>query len=146
MAERIRLTDEELKYAQLFHMATGIEPVDVVVDESFNRIIFVVDRGMAPIAVGRNGTNIKLLKQYIKNMDIEVIERGDSPEELIQNSLYPARVLNVKVVKDSDGKLVAYVTVAPEDKAIAIGRGGKNINRARLLARRYFNIAKVVLL
>lgn len=140
------MTDEELKYAQLFHMATGIEPLDVVIDEEFRRIIFVVDKGMAPLAVGRNGTNIKLLKQYIKSFDIEVIEKGDTPEELIQNSLYPARILNVKLARSSDGQIIAYVSVAPEDKAIAIGRSGKNINRARLLAKRYFNIARVVLL
>ncbi len=140
----IRLTDEELRYAALFEKITGIVPVDTIIDENYNRIIFVVDKGFAPLAVGRGGVNIKRLKELI-GRDVEVVEKGDTPEELIKNCLYPARVLAVKIMKLPSSGIVAIATVHPDDKAIAIGRQGRNISRAKLLAKRYFDIEKVIL-
>jgi len=35
--------------------------------------------------------------------------------------------------------------VHPEDKGLAIGRGGRNISRARILAKRYFDIDNVII-
>ncbi len=139
----IRLTEEELRYAALFEKITGIVPLDTIIDPQYNRIIFVVDKGFAPLAVGRGGVNIKRLKELI-GKDVEVVEKGDTPEELIRNCLYPARVLAVKITKLPSG-YVAIATVHPDDKAIAIGRQGRNINRAKLLAKRYFDIEKVIL-
>ncbi len=140
----IRLTDEELRYAALFEKITGIVPIDTIIDETYNRIIFVVDKGFAPLAVGRGGVNIKRLKELI-GRDVEVVEKGDTPEELIKNCLYPARVLAVKITKLPSSGVVAIATVHPDDKAIAIGRQGRNISRAKLLAKRYFDIEKVIL-
>ncbi len=143
MCPSIRLTEEELRYAVLFEKVTGIVPIDTVIDEQYNRIIFIVDKGFAPLAVGRGGVNIKRLRELI-GKDVEVVEKGDTPEELIKNCLYPARVLAVKIVKLPSGK-AAIATVHPDDRAIAIGRQGRNINRAKLLAKRYFDIDKVIL-
>ncbi len=143
MCPNIRLTEEELRYAALFEKVTGIVPIDTVIDHQYNRIIFVVDKGFAPLAVGRGGVNIKRLRDLI-GKDVEVVEKGDTPEELIKNCLYPARVLAVKIVKLASGK-AAIATVHPDDRAIAIGRQGRNINRAKLLAKRYFDIDKVIL-
>lgn len=140
----IRLTEEELRYAALFEKITGIVPLDTIIDPQYNRIIFVVDKGFAPLAVGRGGVNIKRLKELI-GKDVEVVEKGDTPEELIRNCLYPARVLAVKITKLPSSGYVAIATVHPDDKAIAIGKQGRNINRAKLLAKRYFDIEKVIL-
>lgn len=140
----IRLTDEELRYAALFEKITGITPRDVVIDPTYNRIIFVVDKNFAPLAVGKGGINIKKLKELI-GRDVEVVEIGDTPEELIRNSLYPARVLAIKITKLPNSGRIAIATVHPDDKAIAIGKQGRNINRAKLLAKRYFDIDKVVI-
>ncbi|MBP1448984.1 MAG: NusA-like transcription termination signal-binding factor [Thermoproteus sp.] len=140
----IRLTDEEIRYATLFESMTGVTPLDVVIDTEYNRIIFLVERNQAALAVGRGGNNVRMLKQII-GRDIEVVEYADTPEELIKNSLYPARVIAVKVTKSPTGNLVAITTVAPEDKGLAIGKNGRNIAKAKLLARRYYDVDRVVL-
>ncbi|OYT26093.1 MAG: transcription elongation factor NusA [Thermoprotei archaeon ex4572_64] len=140
----IRLTEEELRYAALFEKVTGITPRDAIIDMTYNRIIFVVDKNFAPLAVGKGGINIKKLKELL-NRDAEVVEYGETPEEFIKNCLYPARVLSVKITKLPNNNKIAVATVLPEDKAIAIGRNGRNINRAKLLAKRYFDIDKVVI-
>jgi N utilization substance protein A len=138
----IRLTDEEIRYVALFEKITGITPRDTVIDDQYNRIIFVVDKNFAPLAVGKNGVNIRKLKELI-GKDVEVVEYGETPEELIKNSLYPARVISVKITKLPNNGSVAIAMVHSEDKAIAIGKQGRNINRARLLAKRYFDIDKI---
>nr|MCG2892342.1 NusA-like transcription termination signal-binding factor [Vulcanisaeta sp.] len=119
-----------------------ITPRDTVIDDQYNRIIFVVDKNFAPLAVGKNGVNIRKLKELI-GKDVEVVEYGETPEELIKNSLYPARVISVKITKLPNNGSVAIAMVHSEDKAIAIGKQGRNINRARLLAKRYFDIDKI---
>lgn len=140
----IRLTEEEIRYATLFESITGVTPMDVVIDNEYSRIIFVVQKNQAALAVGRGGSNVKMLKQIV-GKDVEVIEGGETPEELIKNSLYPAKVIVVKVTKAPSGSKVAITTVAPEDKGLAIGKNGRNIARARLLAKRYFDIEKIIL-
>ncbi|CCC82295.1 NusA-like transcription termination signal-binding factor [Thermoproteus tenax] len=140
----IRLTDEEIRYATLFESMTGVTPIDVVIDNSYNRIIFVVGKSQAALAVGKGGNNVRMLKQII-GKDVEVVEYADTPEELIKNSLYPAKVIAVKVTKSPSGNLVAITTVAPSDKGIAIGKNGRNIAKAKLLAKRYYDVDRVVL-
>jgi N utilization substance protein A len=140
----IRLTEEEIRYATLFESITGVTPIDVVIDNEYSRLIFVVQKNQAALAVGKGGSNVKILRNIL-GKDVEVVESGESPEELIKNSLYPARVIMVKVTKSPSGAKVAITTVAPEDKGIAIGKNGRNIARAKILAKRYFDIDKIIL-
>lgn len=140
----IRLTEEEIRYATLFESITGITPIDVVIDHEYSRIILVVQKNQAALAVGKGGANVRMLRQIV-GKDVEVVEAGDTPEELIKNSLYPARVIMVKITKSPSGAKVAITTVSPEDKGIAIGKNGKNIARAKLLAKRYYDIDRIIL-
>ncbi|ABP51869.1 MAG: NusA-like transcription termination signal-binding factor [Pyrobaculum sp.] len=140
----IRLTEEEIRYATLFESITGVTPIDVVIDNAYSRVIYVVQKNQAALAVGKGGSNVKMLRQIV-GKDVEIVEAGDTPEELIKNSLYPAKVIMVKVTKAPSGAKVAITTVAPEDKGIAIGKNGKNIARAKLLAKRYYDIDKIIL-
>jgi len=140
----IRLTEEEIRYATLFESITGVTPIDVVIDNEYSRIIFVVQKNQAALAVGKGGSNVKMLRNIV-GKDVEIVEAGESPEELIKNSLYPAKVIMVKVTKAPSGSKVAITTVAPEDKGIAIGKNGRNIARAKMLAKRYFDIEKIIL-
>jgi len=140
----IRLTEEEIRYATLFESITGVTPIDVVIDNEYSRLIFVVQKNQAALAVGKGGSNVKMLRNIV-GKDVEIVESGESPEELIKNSLYPAKVIMVKVTKSPSGSKVAITTVAPEDKGIAIGKNGRNIARAKILAKRYFDIEKIIL-
>ncbi|KUO91371.1 MAG: NusA-like transcription termination signal-binding factor [Thermocladium sp.] len=140
----IVITEEELRYAALFESITGITPRDTIIDDKYNRVIFIVDKNFAPLAVGKNGINIRRLREHL-GKDAEVVEYGEAPEDFIRNALYPAKINSIKITKlPSDGK-VAIVTVSEEEKAVAIGKNGKNINRAILLAKRYFDIESIKL-
>ena len=76
---------------------------------------------------------------------VDVVEIADSAEEFVKSALAPARVEEVKIIIHRDGNRVASVTVKSEDRGIAIGRDGRNVARARILARRHFDLTNVVI-
>ncbi len=135
----IILTDEEMRHIALFESLTGVVVKDCIIDKERGRIIFVVKEGQVGKAVGRNGSNIKRLSR-IFGKPIEVVEYAETVEDLIRKSLFPAKVNAVKVIKRADGSKIVAVSVPPAEKGLAIGKEGKNIARARLLAKRYFDI------
>jgi N utilization substance protein A len=52
-------------------------------------------------------------------------------------------VREVRITPRPDGKSFAVVNVNPKDKGVAIGKNGKNAERLRFLAKRYFQIENV---
>lgn len=135
----IKLTEKELQYISLFEAVTQVEVIDCVHDDEHNRIIFIVRRGMAGKAIGTGGSNAKLIKKLL-GKDVEVVERGDTLDDLIRAALFPAKVVSIEVKENSNGGKVAIVEVPAEQKGLAIGRGGRNVKRAKLLAKRYFGV------
>ena len=141
----VKITEREMQYIALFENITSTVVKDCIIDDERNRIIFLIKPGQAALAVGRNGINVKRLREIL-NKNIEIVEFSDKPEELIRNSLYPARVTSVRVVTTADKRKIALVSVPPADKGLAIGKNGRNISRARIIAKRYFDIEKIVII
>ena len=142
MYKGIRFTNKEMRYIALFESVTGATVVDCIVDDDQNRIIFVIKEGDAGLAIGKRGKNIALLERMTGKKH-EIIEFSDNPAQFIRNALKPARVREVRMIERLDGKPVAIVSVEPRDKGIAIGRNGRNAERLRFLAKRYFQIENV---
>ena len=93
------------------------------------------------LAIGKGGINVERAREII-GKKIEIIEHSEKPEEFIANIFKPIRV-NVKIVEKGNKK-IAIVNVNPQYKGLVIGKGGKNINKAKELARRHHNIDDVI--
>ncbi len=142
MAKGIKFTNTEMKHIALFESVTGAMVRDCIIDEDFNRIIFVIKEGEAGIAIGKRGKNLSLLEKMTGKKH-EVIEYSEDPSQFIKNALKPARVREIRISERPDGKIAAVVSVEPKDKGIAIGKNGKNAEKIRFLAKRYFQISHV---
>lgn len=142
MSSGIRFTSREMRYIALFESITGAAVRDCVIDEDLNRIIFVIKEGDVGMAIGRRGKNIHLLEKMTGKKH-EIIEHSDSPAQFIKNALKPARVREIRISERRDGKTIAVVAVNPRDKGVAIGKNGRNAERIRFLAKRYFQIQNV---
>jgi N utilization substance protein A len=142
MTSGIRLTSQEMRYIALFESITGATVKDCIVDDDLNRIIFVVKKGQVGMAIGRQGKNIHLLERMTSKKH-EIIEHAENPAQFIKNALKPARVKEIRITERPDGKSIAVVSVNPRDKGIAIGKNGRNAERIRFLAKRYFEIQNV---
>ncbi|MBS7649805.1 MAG: NusA-like transcription termination signal-binding factor [Candidatus Bathyarchaeia archaeon] len=140
---RIRLKGEEMKFMALFESITGATSKDCLIDDENDRIILVAKKGDMGLAIGKDGRNINTLRR-MTGRRIEVVEAADDPEQLIRNSLAPAKVRAVRITEKQNSK-IAVVEVEPKDKAIAIGKNGKTIDKTRLLAKRYFQIDHVII-
>ena len=139
----IVLTPEELRYMQTFTLLTGVTPIDCIVDESFDRIIFLVKPEDVSKAIGKRGMIVRRLKELLKK-DIEIVPYSDNLEQMVKNALAPAEVQSVRVTKRPNGMKVVYVRVDPSKKGFAIGKGGRNVARARLILKRHFDVDSLV--
>ena len=138
----IKITADEMRYIALFESISGASVKDCIIDEEQGRAIFIVNMGQVGVAIGRGGRNIHTLERMTGKKH-EIIEYSADPAIFIRNALKPAAVKEVRVSERTDGKKMAVVTVNPKNKSVAIGKNGKNAERLRFLAKRYFNIQNV---
>jgi N utilization substance protein A len=142
MSSGIRFTSREMRFIALFESITGAMVKDCIIDDELNRIIFVIKKGEVGMAIGKRGKNIRLLEKMTGKRH-EIIEHSDNPAQFIKNALKPARVKEIRITERPDGKTIAVVAVNPKDKGVAIGKNGRNAERIRFLAKRYFQIQHV---
>lgn len=140
---QIKLTTEELRYMSLFQQETNVTARDCIIDQENNRIIFLVDPDKMGMAIGKDGVNVKRLEKRI-GKSVELVSYSENLEDLVKNLMAPARVKGIRVVQGQDKKTI-YITVEPSDKGLAIGKGGRNVARAKLILKRYADIDSVVI-
>ncbi len=142
MSKGIKFTNKEMKHIALFESITGATVRDCIIDDDFNRVLFIIKEGDVGIAIGKRGKNISLLEKMTGKKH-EVIEFSEDPAQFLRNALKPARPREIRITERPDGKTIAVVSVEPRDKGIAIGKNGKNAEKIRFLAKRYFQINNV---
>jgi N utilization substance protein A len=135
---------DDMQMIARYEQITGASAVDVIIDDEGDRIIIVVRQGQLGKAIGRGGSNVKAASDAF-GRTIDIVEFADSVEEFVKNALSPARVEKVKIVEHRDGTQVATVTVKSDDRGIAIGRDGRNVSRARILAKRHYDLDNVTI-
>ena len=144
MTQSIKLTTDQMRMMSLFQNVTGATARDCVEDEKLNRVIFVVNEGKMGLAIGKGGSHIKNLQNIVKR-NVELVEYSDDPTKFLKNMLNSKLVNEVKLNTRADGSKQAIVIVDPKKKGIVVGREGRNAEKARLLAKRYFEISSVLI-
>jgi N utilization substance protein A len=125
---------KERRYIEELRILTKSTAVDCLIDERFDRVIYVIRPGDMGLAIGKKGENIRRLSKVL-GRKIEMVEFSENPEEFMANIFRPALLSAVK--SGEDGR-VDIVIQKKSDLGIAIGRGGANVEKARLLLRRFF--------
>jgi len=138
----VKLTTEGIRYIALFESLTQAIARDCYVDDENDRVIFVVKKGDMGLAIGKNGNNINRVKKSI-GKHVEIVEYSDEVDEFVANALQPVFVKKVQVVVKENRKL-AYVEVMSKDRGIAIGKNGRNIQKAKVLAQRHHGLEDVI--
>ena len=91
------------------------------------------------LAIGKGGSHIKQLQNKI-DRNVELVEYSDDPVKFLKNILNEKYILEIKMSERLDGSQQAIVIVDNSKKGVVVGREGRNAEKARLLARRYFDI------
>ena len=144
MAQSIKLTTDQMRMMSLFQNVTGATARDCVEDEKLDRVIFVVNTGKMGLAIGKGGMHIKSLQNIVKR-NVELVEFDEDPVKFLTNLLNSKLITEVKLNTRTDGSKQAIVMVDPQKKGIVVGREGRNAEKARMLAKRYFDISSVLI-
>ena len=142
MRQSIKLTTDQMRLISLFQNVTKTSARDCLDDEKQDKIIFVVNEGKMGLAIGKGGSNIKSLQNILKR-NVELIEYFDDPIKFLKNIFNPKLVNEVKLDTKPDGSSHAIVIVDHGKKGLVVGREGRNAEKARLFAKRYFDISNV---
>jgi len=138
----ITLSDEARQLIPIIEDETGATIRDCVIDETFDRLLVLVKAGEMAQAIGPGGETVRTLEDRL-DRSIKFVEDGPTAEDVIASALAPAAVYNVTISENDD--VVAYVEVDQDDTGVAIGKDGRNIDAARTLAKRHFDIDDVEL-
>jgi len=133
----VERSDEARRLLALFEDEAGVGVRDCVIVEDHDLVVFLVEAGEMADAIGPGGRNVERVEREL-DRDVKLVEDAPSPAGFVANALAPAAVYNVTISQNRD--TVAYVEVAQEDRGVAIGTGGKNIDAARRLAARHCDV------
>ena len=142
---RVTLSDRDRRFITRFEDETGATARDCLVfeeDDEADRVVFLVAAGEMAQAVGPGGRNVRRVEDAL-GRTVELVEDADTPEAFVANVLSPAAVTHVTISEQGDR--VAYAEVPDADRGAAIGRDGRNIETARRLARRHYELDDVQL-
>ena len=142
MTQAIKLTTDQIRLISLFQNVTKTTARYCLDDEKQDKIIFVVNEDKMCLAIGKGGSNIKSLQNILKRR-VELIEYSDDPIKFLKNILNSKLVNEVKLDTKQDGSSQATIIVDQGNKGLVVGREGRNAERARLFAKRYFDISSV---
>jgi N utilization substance protein A len=126
---------KERRYIEELRILTKSTALDCVIDERFDRVIYVIKKGDMGLAIGKGGENIRRM-QNVLGKRIEMVEYSEDFPELVVNIFKPAEIVSIEKNTES-GQINVYVKKR-SDLGIAIGKGGCTIEKARILARRFF--------
>ncbi len=93
-----KYNSDTIRNLQLFTKVTSIQPLDCF--EAGNHIIFILPPNSAPKAIGKQGKNIKQIKNSLQK-EVKVVEKADSIETLIKNFLFPLKTIYIKKQEDN---------------------------------------------
>jgi N utilization substance protein A len=128
----------------LFQSITSVTARDCVVDDKMDRVIFIVNKGQMGLAIGKGGATIRQLQNVVARK-VELVEYSDDASDFVRNILNPQMINDVKITVRTDGSKQAVVLVDAKRKGVVVGKEGRNAEKARLLAKRYFQISNVLI-
>jgi len=128
---------KERRYIEELRILTRATALDCVIDERFERVIYVIKQGDMGLAIGKKGDNIRRL-QSVLGKKVEMVEHSEDLFQFISNMFKPAELTGIDG-PDAEGT-VKIIVRQKSDLGIAIGKGGTTIEKARVLLRRYHNL------
>ena len=135
----VTLDTETIRLITLFENLTGAGVRDCLVDNENGVVYFVIAEGEAGRAIGKNGVSVKNTEKMIKK-DIKVFEFSDDTERFVRN-LIPQ--INSVKLRTENGRAVIDVWVDKKDKAVVIGRDGRNLKIYKELLQRNHDISEL---
>ncbi|MCX6692973.1 MAG: NusA-like transcription termination signal-binding factor [Methanomicrobiales archaeon] len=125
---------KERRYIEELRILTKATAIDCVIDERFDRVVYVIRKGDMGLAIGKRGENIKRL-QSVLGKRVEMVEAGETILEFVQNIFRPAHITKVE---EQEGGHIDIFVQKRGDLGLTIGKAGSTIEKGRALTMRFF--------
>ncbi len=126
-----------MKFMSFFEGLTKARLKDCFIDKN-SLLVFVVEENQIAKAIGKNGVNVKKIKEKL-NRKIKIVEFNPYLEMFIANVIRPLIGKEIKV----DDKTVTIVGPDTKTKGLLIGRNGQNLRNYEETVKRYFDIKEI---
>jgi len=136
----ITLSDRERRFIALIEEETGAAVRDCVVEDDGRLLVVVAPDDMAT-AIGPDGRTVRAIEDQL-DREVRLIADAQDAADFVANALAPAAVYGV-TIEETNGERVAVADVDQADRGAAIGSGGRNVEAARRLAKRHFDVDDV---
>ena len=122
----------ELEVPEIYEGVVEIKSISREAGSRSKIAVVSHDENVDPMGacVGPKGARVQNIVNELKGEKIDIIKWSKNPEEFIENSLSPAKVLSVTVDED---KKSAKVIVDDSQLSLAIGQEGQNVRLAAKL-------------
>lgn len=136
----VTFNTESIRLITLFENLTGTAVKDCVIDSANNTVYFVIEEGKIAIAIGKNGGSVKNAERLIKK-NIKIFEFSPDLSCFIKNLIPQATEIKIK----NGEKISVEVRVEKKDRAIVIGREGKNLKLYKELLERNHGVNELII-
>jgi len=94
--------------------------------------VYSYDPHIDPVGslVGQRGVRVATVTSELGGEKIDIIEWSEDPKTFIEDSLSPAKVIDVEIDEESKQ---ATITVSLDQQSLSIGKGGQNVRLAAKL-------------
>ncbi len=133
---KIKYSPELIKLRSLFESVTRANVKDCFHDRN-GQLVFVVDEGEMPKAIGRNGSSAKRIEAMLKRK-IKIVEYAPAVGEFVANLILP---LKAEISAEDD--ILLITPPDPKTKGMLIGRGGENLRNLESIAQRHFKVKEI---
>ena len=135
----VKFDTETIRLITFFENFTGVSVKDCLVGD--NCIYFIVEEGKVGIAIGRNGNSVKNVERMV-GKSIKLFEFSNDLNVFVKK-LIP-QVNEIKV-RDENGKVIVDIKVEKKNRALVIGRDGRNLKVFKKLLQRTHNVNELII-
>ena len=138
----IMISNDAIQYITMVSKILKIDVLDCMIKDE--KLIFIVRKGQLGIAIGIKGKNLEKLRNLF-NKNIKFVESDTDAMKFLTNLCKPYKINKISFEGDTNST-IAKIEVPPRDKSKLIGKGGRNIEIIRELAKRHHSIKDVQIL
>lgn len=125
-----RLDTDSIKQIALFESITHAQVSDCL--EMEDKLVFIVGEGNIGRAIGKSGSNVKLLEKKF-NKRVEIIEFNNDPVKFVANILRPIEVKSSEIKGDDSA---SYLNIVISGNRAMFP--SKKVKKAKILLKKYF--------
>ena len=135
---KITFDTDAIRMITLFENITGAPVKDCIIQK--DNVYFLVEEGKIGIAIGKNGNSVKNAENLIKK-NIKIFEFTTDLNSFVKKLIPQATGIRVR---NESERVIVEVKVDRKNKAMVIGREGKNLKIFKDLLTRNHKIDELM--